>query len=140
MAGTGAQQSLASATQNGVTALEMAFTGVQTSRQDVENMKHNLSSGYAGSDGGAFQKLLDRWDAQAEIISGNLRDMITTLEETMRAQGIQQSTANDSIQQAYNRSEEIFNALAGSTARPLTTRAALGAPTGARARHDTLPS
>ncbi|MFE1246557.1 hypothetical protein [Streptomyces sp. NPDC058735] len=116
MAGTGGQQSLASATQNGVTALEMAFTGVQKSRQDVENMKHNLSSGYAGSDGGAFQKLLDRWDAQAEIISGNLRDMITTLEETMRAQGIQQATANESIQQAYNRSEEIFNALAGSTA------------------------
>jgi hypothetical protein len=116
MAGTGGQQSLASATQNGVTALEMAFNGVQTSRQDVENMKHNLASGYAGSDGGAFQKLLDRWDAQAEIISGNLRDMITTLEETMRAQGIQQSAASESIQQASNRSEDIFNALAGSTA------------------------
>ncbi|WP_455356642.1 hypothetical protein [Streptomyces sp. SYSU K217416] len=115
MAGTG-QQSLASATQNGVTALEMAFTGIQNCRQDVENMKHNLSSGYAGSDGGAFQKLLDRWDAQAEIISKNVRDMTTTLEETMRAQGIQQTTANESIQQASNRADEIFNSLAGSTA------------------------
>ncbi len=112
MAGTGAQQSLASATQNGVTALEMAFTGVQNSRQDVENMKHNLASGYSlSSDGGAFQKLLDRWDQQAEIISSNLRDMITTLEETMRAQGIQQNNSNDAIQQAFNRSEEVFNAL-----------------------------
>ncbi|MFH9612031.1 hypothetical protein [Streptomyces sp. NPDC017448] len=116
MSGTGTQQSLASATQNGVTALEMAFTGVQNSRQDVENMKHNLASGYAGSDGGAFQKLLDRWDQQAEIISSNLRDMITTLEETMRAQGIQQNNSNDAIQQAFSRSEAVFNALAGSTA------------------------
>ncbi|GAA2348829.1 WXG100 family type VII secretion target [Streptomyces sp. NPDC004959] len=117
MAGAGArQQSLASATQNGVTALDSAFNGVQNCRQDVENMKHNLSSGYAGSDGGAFQNLLDRWDQQAEIISKNLRDMITTLEETMRAQGIQQAQSNEAIQQQSNRADEIFNSLAGSTA------------------------
>ena len=109
------QTSQVQKTQNGVTALESAFTGVQTARQDVENMKHNLSQGYAGSDGGRFQKLLDRWDEQAEIISGNLRSMIETLNETLRAQGIQQGSANDAIQQAYDRSDAIFNALAGST-------------------------
>jgi len=113
MAGQGKQQSLASATQNGVTALEQAFTGVQNCRQDVENMKHNLSSGYTGSDGGEYQKLLERWDQQAEVISTNLRSMIDTLNETLRAQGMQQGSANQSIQEAYSRSDAIFEALKG---------------------------
>ena len=41
--------------------------------------------------------------------------MIETLNETLRAQGVQQGSANDAIQQAYDRSDAIFNALAGST-------------------------
>lgn len=113
MAPTGKQQSQADATRNGVTALEQAFSGVQRCRQDVENMKHNLSSGYSGSDGGAFQKLLERWDQQAEIISNNLQNMIETLNETLKAQGQQQGSSNQAIQEAYSRSEAIFEALRG---------------------------
>ncbi|KUM85001.1 WXG100 family type VII secretion target [Streptomyces pseudovenezuelae] len=110
---TGRQQSEEQATRNGVTALEQAFSGVQRCRQDVDSMKNTLSSGYAGSDGGAFQQLLERWDQQAEIISVNLNSMIDTLNETLRAKGLQQGAAVQSIQEAYDRSEAIFNELAG---------------------------
>ena len=54
---TGKQQSEEQATRNGVTALEQAFAGVQRCRQDVDNMKNTLSSGYAG------EGLLQRGDA-----------------------------------------------------------------------------
>jgi uncharacterized protein YukE len=109
----GVQQSQAQATTNGVNALEMAFSGIQKCRQDVENMKFNLSSGYKGSDGGAFQDLLRRWDDQAEVISKNVRDMVDTLNDTLKQQGLQQGSNNDSVQQAYNQSESVFNALSG---------------------------
>ena len=39
--------------------------------------------------------------------------MIDTLNETLRAKGLQQGSAVQSIQQAYDRSEAIFNELAG---------------------------
>ncbi|MEK8145863.1 hypothetical protein NKH18_45385 [Streptomyces sp. M10(2022)] len=92
-------------------ALEMAFSGIQNSRQDVESMKFNLSSGYKGTDGGAFQELLRKWDSQAEIITRNVRDMIDTLNDTLKHQRHEQSANNDSVQQASNESESVFNAL-----------------------------
>ncbi|MFJ1746194.1 WXG100 family type VII secretion target [Streptomyces sp. NPDC088116] len=114
MAGpSGRQQSEDQATANGITALESAFTGVQNCRQDVENMKNNLSSGYKGGDGGAYQKLLEAWDRQAEIISVNLQNMTDTLEETRRAKGMQQVESSDAIEQQRGRADAIFNALHG---------------------------
>ncbi|MFI1727860.1 hypothetical protein ACH40E_01185 [Streptomyces acidicola] len=107
------QQSEVSATRNGINALEQAFTGVQNSRQDVENTKVNLASGHQGADGKAYQDLLQLWDEQAEVISRNLRDMVNSLNETLREQGIAQGSANDSINQAYNQSQAVFDALSG---------------------------
>ncbi|MEU3185081.1 hypothetical protein ABZ707_12895 [Streptomyces sp. NPDC006923] len=109
----GMQQSEARATQNGVNALEQAFTGIQNSRQDVENMKFNLASGLKGSDGKAYQDLLKQWDDQAEIISRNVREMIDTLNETLRQQGLTQGSSNEAINQAYSQSQSVFDALHG---------------------------
>ncbi|MCX4765865.1 hypothetical protein OG562_33790 [Streptomyces sp. NBC_01275] len=91
----------------------MAFTSVQTRRQDLENTKLNLAKGHQGSDGKAYQELLALWDEQAEVISRNLRDMIDTLNETLKQQGIAQGSANDSVNQAYNQSQSVFDALSG---------------------------
>ncbi|GGZ00851.1 hypothetical protein [Streptomyces poonensis] len=109
----GMQQSEERATRNGVQALEQAFSGIQNCRQDVENMKHNLASGLKGSDGKAYQDLLKLWDDQAEVISTNVRDMIETLNETLRAQGLAQGSSNEAINQAYSGSQAIFDALKG---------------------------
>ncbi|MDH6624497.1 uncharacterized protein YukE [Streptomyces sp. LBL] len=114
MAGpNGRQLSEDQATANGITALGSGFDGVQRCRQDVESMKNNLGSGYGGGDGGAYQKLLEAWDRQAEVISVNLRSMIETLEETRKAKGMQQSQASEAVQQQHNRADAIFNALHG---------------------------
>lgn len=102
-----------SATQNGIQSLEMAFTSVQTRRQDLENTKANLATSHQGSDGQEYQKLLTQWDEQAEVISRNLRDVINAMNETLREQGIAQGSANDSINQAYGKSQSVFDALSG---------------------------
>lgn len=94
----------------------MAFSGVQSRRQDVENTKHGMMSALQGSDGGAFQKLLDSWDEHAEIISKNLQDMINQLNETLTQQGLTQGSSNEAIDQAYSQSATIFDNLMGSTA------------------------
>ncbi|MEU8522906.1 hypothetical protein [Streptomyces sp. NBC_01216] len=109
----GFQRSEEQATRNGIQALEMAFTGVQNCRQDVESMKFNLASGLKGSDGKAFQDLLKLWDDQAEVISKNVRDMVDTLNETLQQQGLTQGSNNDSINTAYNQSQSVFDALKG---------------------------
>jgi uncharacterized protein YukE len=111
----GMQRAEEQATRNGIQALEMAFSGVQSRRQDVENTKHGMISALQGSDGGAFQKLLDSWDEHAEIISKNLQDMINQLNETLRAQGMTQGSSNEAINQAYSQSQSIFDNLMGST-------------------------
>lgn len=94
----------------------MAFSGVQSRRQDVENTKHGMMQALQGSDGGAFQKLLDSWDEHAEIISKNLQDMINQLNETLTQQGLTQGSSNEAIDQAYSQSATIFDNLMGSTA------------------------
>ncbi|MFF4172332.1 hypothetical protein [Streptomyces sp. NPDC001744] len=111
----GMQRAEEQATRNGIQALEMAFSGVQSRRQDVENTKHGMMSALQGSDGGAFQKLLDSWDEHAEIISKNLQDMINTLNETLSAQGMTQGSSNEAINQAYSQSQTVFDNLMGST-------------------------
>ncbi|MEU0844890.1 hypothetical protein ABZ370_36220 [Streptomyces sp. NPDC005962] len=112
----GMQQAEESATRNGIQALEMAFSGVQSRRQDVENTKQNMMQALQGSDGKAFQDLLNAWDEHAEIISKNLQDMINELNETLRSQGMTQGSSNEQINQQYNQSQSIFDGLMGSTA------------------------
>ncbi|MEU3557060.1 hypothetical protein [Streptomyces fragilis] len=109
----GFQQSEEQATRNGIQALESAFTGVQNCRQDVENMKFNLASGLKGSDGKAFQDLLKLWDDQAEIISRNVREMVDTLNETLRVQGLTQGSNSEAINTSYTQSQAVFDALSG---------------------------
>jgi early secretory antigenic target protein ESAT-6 len=113
MAGNGMQQSEETATRNGIQALELAFSGVLKSRQDVENTKNTLMSHYKGGDGGAFKDLVTAWEAQADVILTNLQSMIDTLNETLREQGRQQGSANEQINQQYSQSEAVFDTLVG---------------------------
>lgn len=113
MAANGMQQSEESATRNGVQALEMAFSGILKSRQDVENTKNNLMAHYKGSDGGAFRDLVTAWEEKADVILTNVQDMIDTLNQTLAEHGKQQGSANDSINQAYGQSDAVFDALHG---------------------------
>jgi early secretory antigenic target protein ESAT-6 len=107
------QQSTVSATKNGINALEQAFTGITKIRQDVESTRYNLASGYKGSDGQKFGELVNNWEQQADVILSNLRDMIDKLNQTLASQHQQQGSSNDQINQAYNQSQSVFNALHG---------------------------
>lgn len=107
------QQSQVSATKNGVNALEQAFSGITKIRQDVESTRHNLASGYKGSDGGAFGDLVNNWEQQCDVILTNLRDMVDKLNQTLSSQHQQQGSSNDQINQAYNQSQSVFDALHG---------------------------
>ena len=107
------QQSQVTATKNGINALEQAFTGVTKIRQDVESTRMNLSSGYKGSDGGAFGDLVNGWEQKCDVILSNLRDMVEKLNQTLTSQHQQQGSSNDQINQAYNQSQSVFDALHG---------------------------
>ncbi|MER8235783.1 hypothetical protein ACIRQY_02090 [Streptomyces sp. NPDC101490] len=111
----GVQRAEEQATRNGIQALEMAYSGVQSRRQDVENTKHGMTAALQGSDGLSFQRLLDSWDEHAEVISKNLKDMIDQLNETLRSQGMAQGSSNEAINQAYSQSQSVFDNLMGST-------------------------
>ncbi|MFF3400162.1 hypothetical protein ACFYW6_16720 [Streptomyces sp. NPDC002659] len=113
MSANGMQQSAETATRNGIQALEMAFSGIVKSRQDVEATKFNLSSGYQGSDGNAFQSLITAWEEQADVILKNVEDMIETLNHTLTEHGLQQGSSNEQINTAYNQSASVFDTLTG---------------------------
>lgn len=107
------QQSSVTATKNGINSLEQAFTGITKIRQDVESTRFNLASGYKGSDGKLFGDLVNNWEQQADVILGNLRDMIDKLNHTLTAHHQQQGSSNDQINQAYSQSQAVFEALHG---------------------------
>ncbi|WEH43413.1 hypothetical protein OG233_30040 [Streptomyces sp. NBC_01218] len=104
-------QSEAGATQNGIRALKQAFTGILNSRQDVQNTRTDLSSTYAGSDGGKYGELLDKWDDQVDIILTNLQSMVDELTETAKQHQFAQDTAGQDINTAYSQADAVFDAL-----------------------------
>ncbi|WP_345430102.1 WXG100 family type VII secretion target [Actinoallomurus vinaceus] len=107
------QQSEVRSTKNGVQALEMAYTGITKIKQDVESTRFNLASGYKGSDGQAFQDLVNSWEQQADVILKNLQDMVDKLNQTLTSQHQQQGSSNDQINQGYQQAQAVFNALHG---------------------------
>jgi uncharacterized protein YukE len=113
VAGNGLQQSQVTATKNGINALEQAFTGITKIRQDVESTRHNLASGYKGSDGQKFGDLVNSWEQQADVILRNLQDMVDKLNQTLAKQQQQQGSSNDQINQSYHQAEAVFNTLHG---------------------------
>ncbi|MGW0855111.1 hypothetical protein [Streptomyces sp. NPDC002690] len=112
MAGNG-QQSSEHATRNGIQALEMAFSGIFRSRQDVEATRHHLASGYRAEDGAAFGELIREWEGKVDTILRNLEGMIdklnTSLSEHQKAQG----SSREEINAAYKQSESVFDQLTG---------------------------
>ncbi|NNN35649.1 hypothetical protein HLK59_35855 [Streptomyces sp. S3(2020)] len=112
MAGNG-QQSNEQSTRNGIQALEMAFSGILKSRQDVDGTRANLSAGYQGSDGAEFGKLLTQWDEQCNVILRNLEDMVDKLNNSLVEHGKAQGSSNDAINQAYSASQSAFDQLVG---------------------------
>lgn len=112
MAGNG-QQSNEQATRNGIQALESAFSGILKSRQDVDQTRATLSSGYQGSDGGQFGSLLKQWDDQCNSILRSLEDMVDKLNQSLSQHGKTQGSSNESINQAYSASQAAFDQLAG---------------------------
>lgn len=109
----GGQQSSEQATRNGIQALEAAFSGILKSRQDVDNTRATLSSGYQGSDGGQFGALLAQWDEQCNTVLRNLEDMVDKLNTSLVEHGKAQGSSNDAINQAYNASQSAFDQLIG---------------------------
>ncbi|MEU8543814.1 hypothetical protein AB0C52_28135 [Streptomyces sp. NPDC048717] len=101
------------ATRNGIMALESAFTGILRSRQDVEAMRNNLSTGYQGSDGHSYTGLIEKWEGHADTILRNLDEMIGTLNHTLSSMRQNQGSSNEAINQAYHQSEAIFDQLTG---------------------------
>ncbi|MFI1398191.1 hypothetical protein [Streptomyces sp. NPDC020681] len=110
---SGNRQSLESATRNGINALEQAYMGVDRCKNDVETTKLSLTTGYQGSDGGRFQSLVTAWEAKATTILKSLEEMIETLNETLREQGLQQGSANTKVEQAYQEAQGVYDQLTG---------------------------
>ncbi|MGW3150332.1 hypothetical protein ACWDG1_37895 [Streptomyces sp. NPDC001177] len=111
MPSNGMRQAQESATRNGIQALEMAFSGILRCRQDVENTRFNLSSGYQGVDGAKYQELIKNWEEQADLILQNVRDMIDALNTTLAENNRQQGAADDAIQQEFSRNSSVFDVL-----------------------------
>jgi early secretory antigenic target protein ESAT-6 len=107
------QKSSYTATVNGIRALDMALKGVDRIRKDVDSTGARLMSGYRGSDGGQFQKLLTQWDDQANVITKNLKDMMEALNNTLRVHGETQRTTNDWVGTSSQKSSAVFDTLAG---------------------------
>ncbi|MET9886706.1 hypothetical protein ABZZ20_26925 [Streptomyces sp. NPDC006430] len=107
------QQSSVTSTRNGIMALEQAFSGIMRIRTDVNSTQHALGSGYQGSDGGGFQKLLTAWDAQVDVILRNLDSMVDTLNQTLAKHNEQQGSTNTEIDSAFGRAEAAFKAITG---------------------------
>ncbi|MFD9358098.1 hypothetical protein [Streptomyces sp. NPDC060031] len=107
------QQSSVASTRSGIMALEQAFTGIMRIRTDVNSTQHTLGSGYQGSDGGGFQKLLTAWDQQVDVILRNLDGMVDTLNQTLAKHNEQQGSTNTDIDSAFSRSEAAFKAITG---------------------------
>ncbi|MEV6734332.1 MULTISPECIES: hypothetical protein [unclassified Streptomyces] len=107
------QQSSVTSTRNGILALEQAFSGIMRIRTDVNSTQHTLGSGYQGSDGGGFQKLLTAWDQQVDVILRNLDSMVDTLNQTLAKHNEQQGSSNTEIDTAFSRSEAAFKAITG---------------------------
>ncbi|MER5436095.1 hypothetical protein [Streptomyces sp. NPDC002588] len=112
MAGTG-QQSNEQATRNGIQALESAFSGILKSRQDVDNTRATLSTGYQGSDGGQFGGLLKQWDEQCDSILRSLEDMVDKLNQSLTQHGKTQGSSNEAINSAYNQAQAAYDQLIG---------------------------
>lgn len=107
------QQSEVRATKNGIQALESAFSGISRIKQDVQSTRYNLSAGYKGSDGGAFQKLVEDWEEQADVILKNLEEMVDRLNQTLTRHQQQQGSSNDQINQGFQQARAVFDALHG---------------------------
>ncbi|MGW2034741.1 hypothetical protein [Streptomyces spinosus] len=112
MAGNG-QQSSEQATRNGIQALEMAFSGILRSRQDVEATRNSLATGYQGTDGKKFGDLVHEWEKQVDIVLRNLEGMIDKLNTSLSEHQKVQGSANEDINAAYQQSEAIFDQLTG---------------------------
>lgn len=107
------QSSEASATRSGITALQMAFTGVTACRQDVQDTRATLATGYQGQDGAQFGALLDKWDKYAGVILANLTRMDDELNETLRQHGLTQNTAMEQINSQNSASQRVVDELLG---------------------------
>ncbi|KAK1183468.1 WXG100 family type VII secretion target [Streptomyces sp. NBS 14/10] len=106
-------RSAESATRNGISSTEEAFSNIQVCRQDVESTKMNLGNAYGGSDGKKYQELMQQWDDQAEVISKNLNDVIDQLNETLRANNLTQGSQQEAVDQEFSQAQSIFDSLHG---------------------------
>ncbi|WP_254885915.1 hypothetical protein [Streptomyces sp. NA02950] len=105
------QQSEEASTRSGIRALEQAYTGVLRCQQDVQGTRHNLASGYQGTDGGGYGTLLDLWDGHVDTILVNLDNMITELNNTLAQHNLVQGSSTEAIDNAYNKSSDVFHTL-----------------------------
>ncbi|MCX5400454.1 hypothetical protein [Streptomyces sp. NBC_00102] len=107
------RQSEESATRNGIQALEMAYSGIVRSCQDVENTRLALGPNYGGKDGGRYQELIKAWEDQGQVIITNVQGMIDALNETLQQQGLTQGANDESVQQSFHQSQAVFDTMVG---------------------------
>ncbi|MFH8533999.1 hypothetical protein ACH4GE_36995 [Streptomyces tendae] len=109
------------ATRGGIQVLEQAFTSIQQRQQNIQSTASSLASKYGGSDGGKYKQLLEQWDGHVDTILINLDKMVDELNESLKEHGLTQQSGNEQIDQAYNRSTQVFDELNGA-------RTSAGAP------------
>lgn len=105
------QTSAQSENEKGYTALSMVKSGIQQSQQEVRTTMGTLMAAYGGQDGGAFQRLLADWNAQVDIITKNVGEMMQKLQETgVQQRNLQQHTTDTIL--TSGRSQNVFDQLA----------------------------
>ncbi|WP_328672310.1 hypothetical protein [Streptomyces sp. NBC_00328] len=105
------QKSSRDATVNGIKALDMARSGVNRIRTDVDSTGARLMTGYRGVDGGEFQKLLAQWDEQAAIIAKNIKDVMEELNNTLAKHGETQRTITEWVGSGSRQATAVFDTL-----------------------------
>ncbi|MGW6391736.1 WXG100 family type VII secretion target [Streptomyces sp. NPDC055103] len=101
------QTSSQSENQRGYNALFQAKDGVQRAQEDVKSVMGGLIRAYGGSDGTAFQSLLNEWSGQVDVITRSMSEMMQTLTETGQAQSRTQGEINDFIEAARRSSISV---------------------------------
>ncbi|GAB2915346.1 hypothetical protein [Streptomyces heilongjiangensis] len=109
------QQSSRSSTLLGVNALNTAHTAILRCKNDVDTTAGALATSYsaASEDGAEFQRLLQQWDQQAQIILNKLQGLINHLNVTLQKHTSTQTANTDMLRSSQGAADSAYNQLTG---------------------------
>jgi uncharacterized protein YukE len=111
MSSNGMQASRAQDLRAGISALNMADSGISRIVADVQGSKYDLGPHWAGDDAQAFQQLVDKWLGHAARIQNALRALEDQMTIALGEKAKGQATNVERIQERSQQSDYITTAL-----------------------------